>query len=169
MRVGHWTGDGTGRDRGAAPGGTIGSGEVRGGAPATREIALLDPTRTVERVDAVVLTGGSAFGLAAADGVMRFLAERGQGSATAGGAVPIVPAAAIFDLVGRGRRTARRRRRRTRRGRRRRTDARSPRARRRRSRRDGREVARAEHATAGGLGVGDGDVDGAHIVGASRS
>ena len=51
------------------------------------------------RVDAVVLAGGSAFGLAAADGVMRLLAERGQGFPTAGGPVPIVPAAAIFDLV----------------------------------------------------------------------
>jgi L-aminopeptidase/D-esterase-like protein len=72
---------------------------VRGGAPATRELAVLEPTRTVVRVDAVVLTGGSAFGLVAADGVMRFLAERGQGYATAGGPVPIVPTAAIFDLV----------------------------------------------------------------------
>ena len=99
LRVGHWTGDATGVTVIVAPSGTVGSGEVRGGAPATREFALLDPTRTVARVDAVVLTGGSAFGLAAADGVMRFLAERGQGYATGGGAVPIVPAAAIFDLV----------------------------------------------------------------------
>lgn len=99
LRVGHWTGDATGVTVIVAPAGTVGSGEVRGGAPATREFALLAPTRTVDRVDAVVLTGGSAFGLAAADGVMRFLAERGQGYPTAGGAVPIVPAAAIFDLV----------------------------------------------------------------------
>ena len=54
---------------------------------------------TVARVDAIVLAGGSAFGLAAADGVMRYLAERGQGFATAAGPVPIVPAACIFDLV----------------------------------------------------------------------
>jgi L-aminopeptidase/D-esterase-like protein len=99
LRVGHWTGAATGVTVIVAPTGTVGSGEVRGGAPATREFALLDPTRTVAHVDAVVLTGGSAFGLAAADGVMRFLAERGQGFATAGGVVPIVPAAAIFDLV----------------------------------------------------------------------
>ena len=72
---------------------------MRGGAPATRELALLEPGRTVARVDAVVLAGGSAFGLAAADGVMRFLAERGQGFPTAGGPVPIVPAACVFDLV----------------------------------------------------------------------
>jgi L-aminopeptidase/D-esterase-like protein len=81
-----------------APAGTVGSGEVRGGAPATRETALLDPTRLVERVDAVVLSGGSAFGLAAADGVVRFLAERGQGFPTPAGPVPIVVAAALFDL-----------------------------------------------------------------------
>jgi L-aminopeptidase/D-esterase-like protein len=99
LRIGHWTGPTTGVTVIVAPAGTVGSGEVRGGAPATREFALLEPTRTVARVDAVVLTGGSAFGLAAADGVMRFLAERGQGYVTAGGVVPIVPTAAIFDLV----------------------------------------------------------------------
>lgn len=81
-----------------APDGTIGSGEVRGGAPATREAALLDPGRLVERVDAVVLSGGSAFGLAAADGVMGFLAERGQGFPTSAGPVPIVVGMALFDL-----------------------------------------------------------------------
>lgn len=81
-----------------APAGTVGSGEVRGGAPATRETALLEPTRLVDRVDAVVLAGGSAFGLAAADGVVGFLAERGQGFPTAAGPVPIVVAAALFDL-----------------------------------------------------------------------
>jgi L-aminopeptidase/D-esterase-like protein len=99
LRVGHWTGDGTGVTVVVAPDGTVGSGEVRGGAPASRELALLDPIRTVTRVDAVVLAGGSAFGLAAADGVMRFLAERGQGYPSAGGPVPIVPAACVFDLV----------------------------------------------------------------------
>ena len=81
-----------------APSGTVASGEVRGGAPATREFALLDPTRLVDRVDAVVLCGGSAFGLAAADGVVGFLAERGQGFPTPAGPVPIVVAAALFDL-----------------------------------------------------------------------
>lgn len=81
------------------PADAIASGEVRGGAPASRELDLLEPSRTVTRVDAVVFSGGSAFGLAAADGVMRYLAERGQGYATAGGPVPIVPAACIFDLV----------------------------------------------------------------------
>jgi L-aminopeptidase/D-esterase-like protein len=99
LRVGHCTGDTSGVTVIVAPSDTVGSGEVRGGAPATRELALLEPTKTVARVDAVVLTGGSAFGLRAADGVMRFLAERGQGFPTAGGPVPIVPTAAIFDLV----------------------------------------------------------------------
>src|SRR5947207_9155438 len=99
VRVGHWTGAATGVTVVCAPEGTVGAAVVRGGAPASRELALLEPERTVTRVDAVVFAGGSAFGLAAADGVMRFLAERGQGYATAGGPVPIVPTAAIFDLV----------------------------------------------------------------------
>ena len=99
LRIGHWTGDGTGVTVLLAPEGTIGAGEVRGGAPATREVALLEPSRSVSHVDAVVFAGGSAFGLSAADGVMRFLAERGRGFPTAGGPVPIVPAACVFDLV----------------------------------------------------------------------
>jgi L-aminopeptidase/D-esterase-like protein len=82
-----------------APEGTVGSAEVRGGAPASRELALLEPSRTVTRVDAVLFAGGSAFGLAAADGVMRFLSEQGVGYPTAGGPVPIVPAACVFDLA----------------------------------------------------------------------
>src|SRR5258707_1274875 len=73
--------------------------ETRRDAPATREMDLLDPSRTVARVDAIVLAAGSAFGLAAAAGVMRYLAERGQGYATAAGPVAIVPAACIFDLL----------------------------------------------------------------------
>jgi L-aminopeptidase/D-esterase-like protein len=99
LLVGHWTGEGTGVTVVLPPEETVASCEVRGGAPATRELALLEPSRTVARVDAVVLSGGSAFGLATADGVMRFLVERGQGFPTAGGPVPIVPAACVFDLV----------------------------------------------------------------------
>jgi L-aminopeptidase/D-esterase-like protein len=99
VRVGHWTGHGTGVTVVLFPEGTAGSCEVRGGAPATRETALLDPECTVECVDAVVLSGGSAFGLATADGVMRALADQGRGFTTRAGPVPIVPAAAIFDLV----------------------------------------------------------------------
>ena len=102
VRVGHWTGPSTGVTVLLTPEGTVGAGEVRGGAPASRELALLAPDRTVARVDAVVFAGGSAFGLAAADGVMRFLAERGVGFPTAGGPVPIVPAACVFDLAEQG-------------------------------------------------------------------
>lgn len=99
VRIGHWTAAHTGVTVVLFPSDTVGSCEVRGGAPASRETALLDPTRTVERVDAITLTGGSAFGLAAGDGVMRYLAEHDQGFPTAGGVVPIVPTAAIFDLL----------------------------------------------------------------------
>src|SRR4051794_37793890 len=97
--AGHWTGAATGVTVVVFPPETVGSVEIRGGAPATRETAVLDPLATVEHVDAIVLTGGSAFGLASADGVMRALAEQGRGFPTRGGPVPIVPAAAIFDLV----------------------------------------------------------------------
>jgi L-aminopeptidase/D-esterase-like protein len=101
VRVGHWTDPGgrTGCTVALFPEGTVASGEVRGGAPATREFALLEPHRTVERLDAVVLAGGSAFGLAAADGVMAWCEERGVGYPTAGGPVPIVVGLAVFDLV----------------------------------------------------------------------
>ncbi|HEU4360032.1 MAG TPA: P1 family peptidase [Mycobacterium sp.] len=81
-----------------APPGTVGAVDARGGAPGSRETDLLDPANSVRHVDAVVLTGGSAYGLAAADGVMAWLEERGRGVALAGGVVPIVPAAVIFDL-----------------------------------------------------------------------
>src|SRR5690242_111981 len=97
LRIGHWTGDGTGVTVIVPPPGTIASGEVRGGAPATREFALLDPTRLVDRVDAVVLSGGSALGLAAGDGVARALWEQGRGFPTPAGAVPIVVGMSIFD------------------------------------------------------------------------
>ncbi|HEX8632438.1 MAG TPA: P1 family peptidase [Catenuloplanes sp.] len=95
--AGHWTGNGTGVTVILPPAGTIGAGEVRGGAPATREFALLEPTRLVDRVDAVVLSGGSAFGLSAADGVMTLLRERGAGFPTPAGPVPIVIGMSIFD------------------------------------------------------------------------
>ncbi len=72
--------------------------EVRGGAPGTRETELLRPDNTVQQVHAVLLTGGSAFGLDAAGGVMRWLAERGFGLAVGPARVPIVPAAVLFDL-----------------------------------------------------------------------
>lgn len=77
----------------------VGGVDVRGGAPATRETDVLRPMHMVEEVHAVVLTGGSAFGLDAASGVMRYLEELGQGYDTGVARVPIVPAAAIFDLA----------------------------------------------------------------------
>ncbi|MDO5503793.1 MAG: P1 family peptidase [Actinomycetia bacterium] len=80
------------------PIGTRGGVDVRGGAPGTRETDLLDPLNLVDRVDAVVLAGGSAFGLAAADGVMAALEEQECGWPVPGGVVPIVPAAVVFDL-----------------------------------------------------------------------
>jgi L-aminopeptidase/D-esterase-like protein len=80
------------------PPGTVGSGEVRGGAPGTRETDLLRPGTLVQEVNAILLTGGSAFGLAAADGVVRFLEERGIGFEAKVARVPIVPAAVLFDL-----------------------------------------------------------------------
>ncbi|WP_421844935.1 P1 family peptidase [Mycobacterium sp.] len=80
------------------PPGTVGAVDCRGGAPGTRETDLLDPANSVRFVDAVLLAGGSAFGLAAADGVMRWLEEHQRGVAMGAGVVPIVPGAVIFDL-----------------------------------------------------------------------
>ena len=101
VRLGHWSDPvaRTGCSVVLFPAGTVASGEVRGGAPGTREWALLDPRRTVDRVDAVVLTGGSAFGLAACDGVMTWCEERGIGWPTAAGPVPIVVGMVIYDLA----------------------------------------------------------------------
>ncbi len=76
--------------------------DVRGGAPGTRETDALDPTCHVDRVDAVVLSGGSAFGLDAAAGACAWLAERGRGFAVGPVRVPIVPAAILFDLLNGG-------------------------------------------------------------------
>ncbi len=81
------------------PPGTVGSGEVRGGAPGTRETDALRPGTLVNEVHAVTLAGGSAFGLAAADGVVRYLEERGVGFDVGVAHVPIVPAAVLFDLA----------------------------------------------------------------------
>ena len=101
IRVGHWT-DAPARTGCtvilAADDGMVGGVEVRGAAPGTRETDLLRPTALVERINAICLAGGSAFGLAAADGVMRRLAERGIGYPTGVRPVPIVPAAILFDL-----------------------------------------------------------------------
>ncbi|GAA2993999.1 P1 family peptidase [Actinokineospora diospyrosa] len=105
VRVGHHHRIGGGWATGTTvvllPAGTVGGVDCRGGAPGTRETDLLAPQNLVERVDAVCLSGGSAYGLAAADGVMRWLGERGVGYPVGQRpheVVPIVPAAVIFDL-----------------------------------------------------------------------
>jgi L-aminopeptidase/D-esterase-like protein len=100
LRVGHWT------NRRAATGctvvlcesGAVAAVDVRGGAPGTRETDVLRPGNLVDRVHAVLLSGGSAFGLDAATGVMRFLEERRVGVPTPGGPVPIVVGAVLYDL-----------------------------------------------------------------------
>jgi L-aminopeptidase/D-esterase-like protein len=100
--AGHWT------DSQAATGctvvlpppeGAVASADVRGGGPATRQTDPLHPLANAQVAHGVLLTGGSAFGLGAADGVMRWLAERGRGLPTPGGLVPLVPAAVVYDLV----------------------------------------------------------------------
>ena len=100
IEVGHHELDGlpTGCTVVLAREGAVAGVDVRGSAPGTRETDLLDPENTVERVHAVVLSGGSAFGLAAADGTVRFLEEAGIGYAVGPFRVPIVPAAILFDL-----------------------------------------------------------------------
>lgn len=102
IKVGHYTDlvNGTGCTVLLCPAeGAVGGVDVRGPAPATRETDLLRPGHLVERVNAILLTGGSAFGLDAASGVMRFLEERDIGFDVGVTHVPIVPAAAIFDLA----------------------------------------------------------------------
>jgi len=80
----------------------VASVDVRGGGPGTRETALLDPAQTVEGVDAVVLSGGSAFGLDAASGAQAYLREQGRGLRIREAVVPIVPGAILFDLLNGG-------------------------------------------------------------------
>lgn len=101
VRVGHWTDvvAQTGCTVVLLPEGTVASGEVRGGAPGTREFELLRPERLVAHIDAVVLTGGSAFGLAACDGVTRWCEEHGRGFETRAARVPIVVGAVLYDLA----------------------------------------------------------------------
>jgi L-aminopeptidase/D-esterase-like protein len=100
--AGHWS------DPGAAtgctvvlapPDGAVASADVRGGGPSTREMDLLNPIANASRIHAVLMTGGSAFGLAAADGVVEWLEQHGRGYDTPGGLVPLVPAAVVYDLI----------------------------------------------------------------------
>lgn len=101
FKIGHYTNleQGTGCTVILCPEGTRASGYARGASPGTREFALLSPYRKVEGVNAVFLTGGSAFGLDAAAGVMRYLAENDLGYVTPLRKIPIVPAAVIYDLT----------------------------------------------------------------------
>ncbi|MFF0488653.1 P1 family peptidase [Nocardia sp. NPDC004068] len=101
VRVGHWTDPvaRTGCTVIRLPERTAASYEIRGGAPASRELDTLAADKPPVWVDAIVLTGGSAYGLAAADGVMAYLEERGRGAPTLAGRVPVVPALALFDLT----------------------------------------------------------------------
>ena len=100
LKVGHFTLSErpTGCTVVLAEGGAVGGVDVRGGAPGTREIALLDPVNTVQEVHAVVLSGGSAFGLDAASGVVRYLDERDIGYRVGQNVVPIVVGAILYDL-----------------------------------------------------------------------
>ncbi len=100
IKVGHFT-DGrrpTGCTVVLTEGGAVGGVDVRGAAPGTRETDLLDPSNLVDRVHAILLAGGSAFGLDAASGVMRWLEAKGVGYPAGPVRVPIVPAAILFDL-----------------------------------------------------------------------
>lgn len=100
VHLGHRSLGDTGVSVVVVPDSAVAAVDVRGGGPGTRETDLLEPHNTVERVHAVVLSGGSAFGLASADGVMRALEERGIGFQVVGDIrVPIVPGAVIFDLL----------------------------------------------------------------------
>lgn len=100
IKLGHFTLDErpTGCSVVIAEAGAVAGVDVRGGAPGTREIALLDPVNSVQQVNAIVLSGGSAFGLDAASGVVRYLDERGIGYRAGEHIVPIVAGAILFDL-----------------------------------------------------------------------
>lgn len=100
IAVGHWQDNDamTGCTVVVLPEPNVVTAEARGAAPGTREYALLQPGMRVEQAQAILLTGGSAFGLSAADGVVRGLEADGRGHETPVGRVPIVPAAVIFDL-----------------------------------------------------------------------
>jgi L-aminopeptidase/D-esterase-like protein len=100
FRIGHWTDPdaSTGCTVILPPRGNVASCDIRGSAPGSRELELLHPDRRLTEIHAVLLTGGSAFGLAAAQGVVDWLEERGIGYETPVATVPLVPAAVIFDL-----------------------------------------------------------------------
>jgi L-aminopeptidase/D-esterase-like protein len=100
FKVGHWTnkqGD-SGCTVVLPPSGNVSSCDIRGSSPSSREVEHLHPDRRLTEIHAILLTGGSAFGLAAADGVVTWLEEKGIGYATPIGPIPIVPGAVVFDV-----------------------------------------------------------------------
>ena len=100
FKIGHYTDleNATGCTVILPPAGVVVSASVQGASPGTRELALLSPEKKIDSVHALLLTGGSAFGLGAANGIMKHLAKNNSGYQTNYGVVPIVPAAVIFDL-----------------------------------------------------------------------
>lgn len=100
FKVGHWTNQqgNSGCTVVLPPAGNVSSCDIRGSSPSSREVEHLHPDRRLTEIHAVLMTGGSAFGLAAADGVVSSLEERGIGYATPIGPIPIVPGAVVFDL-----------------------------------------------------------------------
>lgn len=101
FRLGHWSDHAgwTGCTVVLPPKGNIAACEVRGGGPGTRETDLLSPAATVQELHGVLLTGGSAYGLGAADGVVSYLAEQGIGLETPAGVIPLVSASVVYDLA----------------------------------------------------------------------
>lgn len=101
FRVGHWTDTvgWTGCTVVLGPADTVSAGEIRGGGPGTREFSLLSPATSTPGAQAMLFTGGSAFGLAAAEGVVRWFEEQGLGFQTPAGRVPLVSAAVLYDLA----------------------------------------------------------------------
>ncbi len=98
IKIGHWQDEYTGVTVILSEKGVVAGADVRGGAPGTRETDLLRPEKAVQKINAVVLSGGSAYGLSSCDGVMRYLREKGCGHKMGNKVVPIVSGAVIYDL-----------------------------------------------------------------------
>lgn len=98
IKIGHWQDEYTGVTVILSEKGVVAGADVRGGAPGTRETDLLRPDKAVQKINAVVLSGGSAYGLSSCDGVMRYLKDKGYGHKMGNKVVPIVSGAVIYDL-----------------------------------------------------------------------
>ena len=100
IKIGHWTDNKnkTGCTAIISELPLVASIDVRGGAPGTKEIALLDPIATAPNINGILLTGGSAFGLNASSGVVKYLEENEIGIKFGGNTIPLVPSAVVFDL-----------------------------------------------------------------------